>query len=34
MCCPESDYGRWWLDQLDDETLAAAAAVIAGIPVA
>ena len=29
---PESDYGRWWLDQLDDDTLAAAAAVIAPEP--
>ena len=33
MCCPESDYGRWWLDHLDDDTLAAAAAVIAPEPL-
>jgi hypothetical protein len=30
---PETDFRLFWLDQLDDESLAAAACVIAGVPL-
>lgn len=30
---PANDFRRWWLDRFDDESLAAAASVIAGVPL-